>query len=299
MVGRDPTAGRQHRRPRAAPVGSLAVTAAPSRRSERLGTELLTNLTLRELRGKYKRSALGWTWSVLNPIVTIAVYALVFSRFLRTEPPIGDPSGRNAYVLFLVAALLPWTFLANSMTAATSAYTQNDSLVTKVWFPRVMLPVSVTLGWLITFVIEMLVALVIFAMVDPKVLVFALALPVLIAIEGVIVVSVSVMVAIANVYARDTEHIVRLATNLWFWVTPVIWPPSLVPRDEIMFGVPIGVIVRCNPMWYVAEAFRDLLYDLRLPSATTWAALLATAIVTAGLAVVVHRRYEPRLAEEL
>lgn len=268
-------------------------------RGRGLGLELLTNLTLRELRGKYKRSALGWGWSVLNPLVTIGVYALVFSRFLRTEPPVGDPSGRDVYVLFLVAALLPWTFLANTVTAATTAYTQNDTLVTKVWFPRAYLPLSIVGAWLATLLVELAVAAVIFAVVDPTVLIrLPLLLPVM-ALHTVAVAGLAVIAALANVYARDTEHLARIGTNLWFWISPIVWPPDLVPNDESIAGIPIGFLVRLNPIWHVAEACRNVLYDLRSPSLGTWAALVAWAAVAAGLATVLHRRHEPRLAEEL
>jgi ABC-2 type transport system permease protein len=78
--------------------------------------ELFVNLTLRELRGKYKRSLLGWAWSLLNPLATMAIFAVVFRLFLRVEPPVGDPSDLHVYALFLLCGLLPWTYLANGIT---------------------------------------------------------------------------------------------------------------------------------------------------------------------------------------
>ena len=96
--------------------------------------ELLVNLTLRELRGKYKRSTLGWAWSVINPAVTIVVYTVVFSFFLRVEPPVGDPSGLNSYAFFLMTGLLPWLFTNSGIIESVGSLTANEELIKKVFF---------------------------------------------------------------------------------------------------------------------------------------------------------------------
>jgi ABC-2 type transport system permease protein len=85
-----------------------------------LPTELLWNLTLRELRSKFKRSALGWLWSVINPLASIAIYTVVFGVFFEVEPPVGDPSGLEVYGFWLVCGLLPWTFLSNGLNGAVA-----------------------------------------------------------------------------------------------------------------------------------------------------------------------------------
>ncbi|MEE1523207.1 MAG: hypothetical protein V1248_10380, partial [Acidimicrobiales bacterium] len=90
-----------------------------------LHTDLLINLTLRDLRSQYKRSALGWTWSVLNPLVAVVVYSAVFSLFLRIQPTVGNPSGLDSYAVFLLVTLLPWQFFVTSLTGATRAITSN------------------------------------------------------------------------------------------------------------------------------------------------------------------------------
>src|SRR3954467_2399649 len=118
-------------------------------------SELLWNLTLRELRGKYKRSVLGWGWSLLNPIVFLGMYSVVFVYIFKQTPPVGDPSGLNVYPFFLVTALLPWTFHSNCINGAIMSLAGNVNLIRKVWFPRYLLPASVGFSWLITFGIEM------------------------------------------------------------------------------------------------------------------------------------------------
>ena len=120
--------------------------AVASSRLERLTypRELLVNLTLRELRGKYKRSTLGWAWSVINPLALIVVYTIVFGSFFGAEPPVGDPSDLHSYAFYLVAGLLPWLFLSNGITGAVASLTGNEGLIKKVYFPRSILPTSST-----------------------------------------------------------------------------------------------------------------------------------------------------------
>jgi ABC-2 type transport system permease protein len=117
--------------------------------------ELFLNLTLRELRGKYKRSILGWGWSLLNPLAQMAVYSLVFGFFLKVDPPVGDPSGLHVFAFFLLCGLLPWTYLSNALTSGMDALLANANLVKKVWFPRELL-VGATVGaWGVSFLIEL------------------------------------------------------------------------------------------------------------------------------------------------
>ena len=121
----------------------------------RSSRELFYNLTLRELRGKYKRSVLGWLWSLLNPLAIMGIYSLVFAVFLEVPVPIGDPSGLEIFALYLLCGLLPYNFLANSLTGGMSALVGNANLVKKVWFPRELLVASNTSAAGVGLAIEM------------------------------------------------------------------------------------------------------------------------------------------------
>ena len=98
--------------------------------------ELIWNLALRELRGRYKRSALGWFWSLLNPLFTMVIYTIVFSRILRATPPPGDPSGLDVFGLYLLCGLLPWNFFSITVTTSMATLVGNGALIKKVYFPR-------------------------------------------------------------------------------------------------------------------------------------------------------------------
>src|SRR5713101_8686994 len=130
--------------------------------SEYAGTrELVLNLTLRELRSKYKKSVLGWTWSLLNPVSAVAIYTLVFSVFLHVDPLTGDPSGLKSFVVFLVCALVPWNFVSGCLIGSLDAIVGNANLIKKVYFPRELLVVSTIGSLLVTFLIELGVVIVI------------------------------------------------------------------------------------------------------------------------------------------
>ena len=116
--------------------------------------DLLVNLTLRELRGKYKRSVLGWTWSLLNPLATMVIFSLVFGRLLKVSRRRASPSGLINYPAFLLCGLLAWNFLSNTMNGSMVALLGNAGLIKKVYFPRqiLVLPPILALDW--SFVIE-------------------------------------------------------------------------------------------------------------------------------------------------
>jgi len=263
--------------------------------------ELVGNLTLREVRGKYKRTALGQLWSLLNPLATMVIFTVVFGVLLRVEVPPGSPSGIDVFALWLMCGLIPWTFMSNAVTGGMSALVANANLVTKVYFRREVLVAANVFSWDVTFGIELLVlsaALLAFgAMVLPwlpLVIVFGLVLTAF----GL---GLALMFAVANVYFRDTQHFLSIFTQFWFYATPIVYPATLVPDSTELLGVriPLRTLYELNPMEHFVAVFRALLYDNRFPE-------LGDVIFTVGAATVallvgwtIFRRYEPRLAEEL
>lgn len=277
----------------------------PTTRSPRelgpIPVELLRNLTLRELRGKFKRTTLGWAWSVLNPALSLLVYATVFGVFLRLPPPEGDPSGLVSYPFFLVTGLLPWLFVANGLTAATGSFVTHESLVKKVWFPRIVLPTSAVLAALVTFAIELLVLAVALVFVGNVVLPWVPLLLVVMVLHAGFVLGLGLVLAALNARFRDVSHFVTILLNVWFYATPILYPLSEVPDRVRVLGMslPAHDIIQLNPMYAFVRSYRDLLYHLRAPSAGQWTAMVVLAAVAVLVGVLVHRRVEPRLAEIL
>ena len=265
-----------------------------------LQIDLLVNLTLRDLRSKYKRSALGWTWSVLNPLVAVVVYSAVFSVFLRIQPTTGDPSGLRSYAVFLLVTLLPWQFHVTSLTEATRSITANGPLITKIWFPRWVLPTSAVLARFLTLLVEMAVLLLLIAVLEGH---FAFTwIPVvlmLMALQLLFTVGLALMVSAANVYFRDVQHFLGVALAPWMFLTPILYPLNMVPADREFLGIGYRTLYQLNPMVSWAEAYRNALYDLRFPSAERWLAIVVATVVVLTVGFRIFRRLEPRMAEEV
>lgn len=260
--------------------------------------ELFVNLTLRELRGKYKRSALGWAWSLLNPLVVMAVYSFVFSFFLRIEPEVGDPSGLQVFALFLLCGLLPFTFLSNSLTGGMSALIGNSNLVKKVYFPREILVAAIVASWLVSFLIELGLLSVALLIYGNMVLPWLPGVLLVVALQTMFVLGLALVLAGATVYYRDLEHLVGLVLQVWFYSAPIVYPMTFV-ADQLDQGTLGWNIYVLNPLVRFVEVYRDLLYSLRLPSVADVVYLTVVSAATLALGYWVFNRIEGRLAEEL
>ncbi len=260
--------------------------------------DLTVNLTLRELRGKYKRSALGWAWSLLNPLAAVATFAVVFRFFLKVPVPVGDPSHLHVFALYLVCGLLPWNFLSNGIIGGMGAIIGNANLIKKVFFPRQILVLASTSSWGISLCIEFSVVAVILLIVGNFVLPWIPAVVLVLLLQAVFVLGVALLLASAAVYFRDLEHLVGIGLQLWFYATPIIYPISLVHQAAVERPWLLR-IYDLNPMVHFVEVYRNLLYDLRGPTFNDVAVLVVAAAVSLTIGATVFARLEPRFAEEL
>jgi len=275
----------------------------PRNKREWLGLiqpDLLMNLTLRDLRSKYKRSVLGWTWSVLNPLVAVVVYSAVFSIFLRIEPSVGDPSGLDSYAVFLLVTLLPWQFHVTSLTEANRSITANSSLITKIFFPRWVLPTSAVLARFLTLIVEMLVLLILIALWEGHIAFqWIPVVAALMILQLLFTIGLALMISAANVYFRDIQHFLLVALQPWMFLTPILYPLNLVPADKEFLGISYRTLYQLNPMVSWTKAYRNVLYDLRFPSLERWLAILSATFIVLYLGFKVFNRLEPRMAEEV
>lgn len=265
------------------------------------GRELFVNLTLRELRSKYKRSVLGWAWSLANPLASMLIFTIVFAVFLKIEPPVGDPSGLHNFALFLLCGLLPWNFFSNSVSSSIGVIIGNAGLVKKVFFPRSLLVFASVGSATTSFLIELAVLGVALFVAGSFVLPWVPVLLVLVVLMVVFVSGVSLIFAAANVYLRDVQHLVGVALQVWFYATPVVYPISLVPEHLQVAGwsVPVRFLYGFNPLVGFVEAIRDAIYDRRFPGFGDFSYLLGVSVVVFLVGFGVFSRLERRMAEEL
>jgi ABC-type polysaccharide/polyol phosphate export permease len=263
--------------------------------------ELLYNLTLRELRSKYKKSVLGWTWSLLNPLASVAIYTIVFSGFLHVKPPVGHPSGLESFVLFLLCALIPWNFVSGSISLSIETLVGNGNLIKKVYFPRELLVASTIASLLVTFTIELGVVCVILLIAGNMVLPWLPVLIVFMALLTCLVLGAGLVLSVSNVYFRDVRHFVNIALMALFYSAPIVYPATLVPKESQVLGVmvPVRFLYELNPLVRFIEAFRDLLYNLRFPSFATTMYCIGWAAASVAFGLWFFRKLEPRLAEEV
>jgi ABC-type polysaccharide/polyol phosphate export permease len=280
------------------PVGDLGMIRVAEYLDAR---ELTWNLTLRELRGKYKRSVLGWTWSLLNPLATVLIFSLVFRLFLKIDPPVGDPSGLHNFAMFLLCGLLAWNFLSSTMTQSMDALVGNGNLIKKVYFPREVLVVATVAALLVSFLIELGVLIVLLLVIGNMVLPWIPALLLIVTIEAVFALGIALMLSVLNVYFRDVKHLMTIVLQALFYTAPIVYPLKLVPETADLFGweFPLLDVYRLNPIVRMLTAYRDILYDLRFPPAGDLLYFAAWAAGTLLVGLWVFNRLEGRLAEEV
>lgn len=212
--------------------------------------ELLGNLTRKELKVKYKGSFLGFAWSLLNPILYLVVFWIVFQKILGA----GIPN----FPIFFLAGLLPWNLFSTSLGSGTSAITGNASLVGRVWFPREILVISPIGANLVHFFLQSIVlaiALVIFRIAPSPAFMALLpfALLTLLVFGG----ALAIMFAAVNVYLRDTEHLLELLMLAWFWLTPIVYPFAQVAETMGQYWY----LYLLNPMTSIVITFQRALYN--------------------------------------
>jgi len=267
--------------------------------------ELLQNLTNREVRGKYRRTALGQLWSLANPIAAILIYTFIFSFLFRLPAQVGDPSGLNNYALWLVCGLLPWLFFNRVLTIGVDSLVANAGLIQKVYFPRIVLPLSLANATLFTWLLEMGVLLVALSLLGSFVLPWLPLLAAFMVVFALFSVGVAMLLSIANVYFRDLSYLLTIVLQFWFYLTPILYPVDMVATQSDRLGGLAGTSVtllnlyQLNPVEGFIEIFRNLLYDNAMPELSRILIALAWAVGAFGAGVWLYSKKERQMAELL
>jgi lipopolysaccharide transport system permease protein len=218
--------------------------------------ELLYFFAWREVKVRYRQAAFGVAWAVIQPLFAMVIFTLLFGKLARV------PSEGIPYPIFCYTALLPWTYFSTVLVLASNSLVNNDSLLTKVYFPRVLLPAGTVLAGLVDLVIGsfLLVGLMIYYHVRTSwALLFC---PLVILVTMLLTMGVSMVMAAANVRYRDVRHAVPFLLQIWMFATPIIYPVSMIPQR-------FRPILALNPCWGMVNAFRacvfpGLPFDFRL-----------------------------------
>lgn len=246
--------------------------------------ELLKTNIKKEIRGKYKGSWLGVLWTFLNPLLMLAVYAFVFPYILRVDV--------ENYTIFMIVALIPWNFFTTAVQSGTSSVTINGNILKKVYFPREIIPLSVTISQLVNFLITSLIMFV-FILVSGVGFSSHLALfPVLVLIQFILTLGINLILSSVTVFINDIAHFVQVAMTLGFYATPIVYLSSMLP-DKFQW------VMHANPMAVLVESYRAVLYYHKMPD-MFWLGLwsiLSIIILVVGYAI--FKKLEKTFVEEL
>lgn len=246
--------------------------------------ELLLFLAWRDVKVRYTQTALGASWAVLQPLLMVAVFSVFFGRFAKVS------SGSLPYAAFAIAGLVPWTFFTNAVTGAANSLVQSANLISKVYFPRAIVPLAAVISWVPDLLVSLVVMMGGAALLGAPVSVRLLLVPML--AVGLIpaAAGVSIVLAALNVTYRDVRYAIPFLMQLWLFVTPVIYPISVVPPRY-------RLIIAVNPMTGIVETSRWALGQAS-PFPTS---ILLTSVVASGaillLGLVFFGRTESTFAD--
>lgn len=253
--------------------------------------ELLRNFLRRELRARYKGSALGTLWTFLYPLAMMGVYTLVFSVLLRS---IDIPH----YPLFVLTGLAAWTFFQGAVQLGISSLPANAQLIKKVWFPRELVPAAAVLAQAVTSLIMLAVLVpVIFLLVGEADGAALLAVPLLVALL-LLTLGATWLLATANVFFRDVEHLIGVLFLPWFFLTPVLYSLNSIPAAA-EHGWLISLLRYANPITPYIESIRGALLEGTIVGPGMLAYVFAAGPAVALLGLWVTQRYADRFAVEL
>jgi lipopolysaccharide transport system permease protein len=263
--------------------------------------ELLFNLTRRELRSRFRRSFLGWGWSFMQPVLMTAVYALVLGSFFKIKPAAGDPSGIDTFAFFLLAGVIPWSLFAGGLGAAVGSIANAGGLITRVWFPRELLPMSSILALSFSMLIELFVlAVAITALHQVFLLHLIPILLVLVILQTLFTGGIAMWLAACNVKFKDVEYLTSVVLLAYFYMTPILYSPEFIP-DKPLFGTSVSwrEAALINPMARFVMAYRNIVYDVRLPGFETMLWLIGWSIGAFALGLRFFARRAERFAEAM
>ena len=207
--------------------------------------ELLKTSVKKEVRSKYKNSFLGVMWSFFNPLLQIAVYAIIFSLILKNK--------QENYAIFLCCGIIPWTFFSIAINKSAFIIIENGNIIKKVYFPREIIPISVVTAETINFLISTIIILGFVIIGGIGINKFLFFYPIVLITQFLIILAFSFVVSGICVYFRDLQHFIGIFLQLLFYATPIVYSKDSIPAEY-------DWILKLNPMTYIINAYRDIFY---------------------------------------
>lgn len=246
--------------------------------------ELLSELTKREIKQRYKQSVLGYAWVILNPLIQMIVMAFVFSKILRPAD-LGVP-----YPIFLYAGLLPWTLFSNSLMSSVNSLVSNGGLLTKIYFPREIFIQSTILAKIVDFFLASVVFVVFMVYFKIPVTINILWFIPIFLIQNLFTYALSLLAAAFNLFYRDIQYLLGLGIMVWMYMTPVIYPTEIFPTQYRW-------IFQINPMAVFINAYRQVILAGGAPNISSLSIGLLLSLAMYLIARYVFKKLEGTFAD--
>jgi len=254
--------------------------------------DLLITMAIKELKLQYRKSVLGFFWSLLNPLLLMRIFSFVLSQVFRV--------GIKNFPIFLLTGLFAWNFFSSSIVGGTGSIVSNANLIKKVYFPREILPLSIVTANLFNFLLSLVVLFLFLIYYGYRFWPFLPLLIIVVVIELFLIAGASMLLASLNVYFRDIQHIVSVGILALFYATPILYDISMIEKSSMAQNHPwIMYVYKMNPLVWVIQLYRNILYFNQWPPVKmfVYAAIGAVIIFVAGY--VVFQRLAPKFAEEV
>lgn len=246
--------------------------------------ELLKSNVKKEIRGKYKGSFLGVLWSFINPLLQVAVYAIVFPYIMRVKTP--------NYLQYLIVGIIPWTWFTTSMNQGMITIRTNAGIIKKVYFPREILPISVVVSGLVNFFISCIIIVLFCVFGGVGISWHIILLPAIALLQFILTLGLVLAFCAINIYIKDTEYIIQFLINMLFYATPILYPTTLFPEKY-------RILLYLNPLTEIINAYRDMFMYHQLPALNGMIYLTVISLVIFVIGLAIFRKLEKGFAEEV
>lgn len=246
--------------------------------------EFLKSNVKKEIRGKYKGSFLGVLWSFLNPLLSVVVYAIIFPYIMRMN--------MDHYLIYLITGIIPWTFFTMSINSGMISILVNANIIKKVYFPRIILPISSVTSALVNFLISCIIVL-LFVIFSGIGLSFNLLyLPLVIITQYIMLLGITFILSSVDLYCRDIENITQFLINMLFYATPILYLPTIFPNK-------LKWVINLNPMAHLINAYRNVFYYKIAPDFLSLGLTFLFSVVLFGVGYLIFNKLQKGFAEEV
>lgn len=246
--------------------------------------EFLKSNVKKDIRGKYKGSFLGVLWSFINPLLSVLVYAIVFPYIMRIKV--------ENYLIYLITGIIPWTFFTSSINMGLISVLSNADIIKKVYFPRIILPISTVTSCLVNFLISCLI-IVLFCLGSGLGISFQILwLPLIAIIQYIMLLGFTFILSAIEMYMRDIEHIVNFILSMAFYVTPILYTPDIFPEN-------LAWVLKVNPMAYLVNAYRSIFFYQKMPDLIGLGVVSIFSIFLFTIGYLIFEKLQKGFAEEV